>query len=283
MKPPCSENYGGFRNPYTANRLGEYAHKCTVPIVIAQPTRAEQQALIRSLARVRLRRFRAAVGGADRAAVELYLLDAQVASHLHATVRLVEIALREHIHRALTAEFGPRWFDTHTQLFDEVFMAGLSEAKAKVGDAAPDGKIVAQLMLGTWVSLLGRGDRKADGSRARYARDLWEPAVQFAFTETTRSEANRLALRLNWARNRINHCEPVIFGFPQPGQGTRGMQVRRSPQLVLEDGRNLTRRLDPDLGSWLDRWSEIDELLAQPLVERALDLVDRDPSVLLER
>lgn len=251
--------------------------------VIPQPTLDEQRMLVRSLAPVRLRRFRSAVGGAERAAVDLYLLDAQIASHLHATVRFVEVALREYLHRALGTVFGERWFETQRGLFDEDLLEQIDEAIAKVGVRAPAGKVVAQLMLGTWVSLLGRGGRKPDGTKASLATTIWDPALQQAFPARTRKEVHRLAMRLNWARNLINHCEPVVFGFPQPGMGGEGMQVRRSPALILADARELTRYLDHDLSDWLGRWNEVDALVRDARASVALDHMDLDPQVELER
>ncbi len=251
--------------------------------MIPQPTLDEQNLLIRSLAPVRLRRFRAAVGGADRAAVALYLLDAQIASHLHATVRTVEVALREHLHRALSATFGERWFESQRELFDVDTRERLDEALEKIGTKAPAGKVVAQLMLGSWVNFLGRGDHLPDGPRARYHEVLWEPALAAAFDGVERKDLHRLAMRMNWARNRINHCEPVVFGFPQPGLGGPGEQIRRSPQLMLSDARELAGHLDVGLARWLRRWSDIDELFASDLIDKALDHVATDPTVSLER
>jgi len=215
--------------------------------------------------------------------MELYLLDAQIASHMHAMVRFVEISLREHIHRALAAALGERWFDARRELFDEDVLAQVDEALEKVGARAPAGKVVAQLMLGMWVSLLSRGGRKPDGTKPAYTATLWEPALQRAFLSRTRRDVHRLALRLNWARNRINHCEPVVFGFPQPGLGEAGLQVRRSPRLILQDARDLTSFLDDELGGWLSRWTEIDVLVNDPRAAAALEYVASEANVVLER
>ncbi|QHC56805.1 Abi family protein [Rathayibacter tanaceti] len=80
--------------------------------MIPQLSPAEQAALIHSLAKQRLRRFRAATAG-DRDAIALYLLDSELAANLHAAVRFAEVALREAIHRSLAATYGERWFQTH--------------------------------------------------------------------------------------------------------------------------------------------------------------------------
>jgi hypothetical protein len=251
--------------------------------VIPAPTLEEQRTLIRSLAPERLRRFRAAVGGGDRAAIGLYIIDAQLASHMHATLRFVEVALRERLHRALKASFGERWFVAERDLFDKAVLVQLDDALVRVGEKAPAGKVIAQLMLGTWVSLLGRGDHKPDGTRASYSADIWAPSLQAAFPGRSRVEVHRLARRLNWARNRINHCEPVVFGFPQPGTGQGRIQVRSAPGLLVEDARKLIGFLDGDLAGWLHRWTEIDLLVHDPLALAALDHVQTDPWVDLVR
>ncbi|RII95565.1 hypothetical protein DZF95_00365 [Clavibacter michiganensis] len=215
--------------------------------------------------------------------MQLYVLDAQLSSHLHAGLRLVEITLREHLHRALAAEFGDRWFELQRDVFDEQTREQLDEAIGKVDAKAPAGKVVAQLMVGTWVNLLGRGGHKPDGDKAQYVRDLWTPAFQSHFDYGTRKEIHGLAHGLNFARNRINHCEPVVFGFPQPGMGVAGIQVRRAPALILADMRDLLGCVNPLLQSWAQHWADVDELLNHELLEPALNTVDQDPRVDLRR
>lgn len=219
----------------------------------------------------------------DRGAIALYLLDSQIASHMHATVRIVEVALREHLHRALSAAFDERWYLSQRELFDEDLKEKVQDALDTVGEGAPAGKVVAQLMLGTWVSLLGRGDRKEDGTKARFHVTIWEPALKQSFEGIERRPLHNAAMSLNWARNRINHCEPVVFGFPQPGLGTPGVQLRRAPHLVLEDARLFAKHLDPGLEQWLRRWTDVDRLLENPLVEAALDHIAQEGSVELQR
>lgn len=252
-------------------------------IVIPQLTLDEQTALIQSLAPVRLRRFRAATNG-DRAAASLYVLDSQISSHMHATVRMVEVALREHLHRALTKAFDERWFISQRELFDADFCEKIDDVFSDVGEKAPAGKVVAQLMFGAWASLLGRGATKEDGTSARYIATIWEPALRDAFgNDVTRKELRSTAMSLNWARNRISHCEPVVFGFPQPGIGQPGVQVRRAPHLVLEDARAFAAHIDPDLATWLRRWNDIVRLLADPLLDAALDHIAKEDAVSLQR
>jgi hypothetical protein len=45
----------------------------------------------------------------------------------------------------------------------------------------------------------------------------------------------------------------------------------------------LTRYIDADLASWLERWTEIDTLLNEPQLLVALDKIGADPGVHLDR
>lgn len=254
----------------------------TVPMMITQPSLSAQHALIASLAADRFQKFRAATGGADRAATRLYLLDAEIASHLHFLLRFVEIALREHMHQALQKVFGERWFDVTFERFDLGTQEQFTAAQGRAGQGAPTGRIIAQVMLGTWLRLLSKGERLSDGRKARYHATIWEPALQAAFLGSSRSDVYRRVQTVNWARNRINHCEPVVFGFPQPGLAGPQHQLRKSPQRVLTEVRGLIQILSPELSRWSNDWNDLDGLLGDPLVEQALSLIEaRRKTVLL--
>ena len=94
-------------------------------------------------------------------------------------------------------------------------------------------------MFGTWVNLLDTG------ARGNYEADLWRPAISGSFQADQptaphpRAQVHALVKRMNWARNRVNHCEPVIFGFPRKGQITaQGVRLRTTPHQLLADARN---------------------------------------------
>ena len=258
--------------------------------MIVQPTLDQQRALIKSLATARLSRFRAVYGGKDRDAVALYLLDAELTSHLHATFRTVEVVIREAMHRGLLQRYGPRWFDNQ-RILDKGTTDAICDAKRKnnLGKYAPPGKVVAQVMLGTWVGLLDRGSTLVGGGRADYERNLWDPVLINVFSAggqaPVRQDVHTLALRLNWARNRVNHCEPVVFGFPQRGQtGTKGTQIRRSPSRLLKDAHDLLHLVDPDLAVWLRGWTVVHSLAGDSRVDFALDHVAATiPGVTVQR
>jgi hypothetical protein len=245
--------------------------------------------VIASLASERLRKFRKAVpGGRHSAVVELYLLDSELVSAFHAVFRAAEVLLRETIHRALSATFGQRWFDQAAFLavLDPTTLSAICRAKqdATVGRRTPAaGGVVAQAMLGTWVQLLARGPR------GQKEAGLWVPALSAAFqadqpaTPHVRAEVHALAQRLNWARNRVNHCEPVVFGFPLVGQKTPGQALKRAtPQQILDDTRAITAMMDEPMGRWLGTWTQIDTLLAEPIVTDALNFIAAQSRISLE-
>lgn len=222
--------------------------------------------------------------GRDRDAIELYIIDTELVAALHSVVRTVEVALREAMHEALAAEYGHRWFDTQEAYLDRRTMSMISEAKTKLGRQPAPGKVVAQLMLGTWTSLLDRGGSLVQGGRADYENYLWKPALEDVFSANgsapTRAEVQSLTQSINWARNRINHCEPVVFGFPQRGHsGTAQVQDRHTPARVLEDMRTLMGYMNGSLQSWLNGWAGANELVAHPKVHLALAHASTFPGV----
>lgn len=274
-KPPCPR--GTTTASKTTNRhiAGGLCFYTTVDHMIPQPDLGQQASLIESLSNARLAKFRAVFGGRDRDAIELYVIDTELVSSLHAVVRTVEVALREAMHTALAAEYGSRWFDTQESHLDRRTVSMISEAKIKLGRQPAPGKVVAQLMLGTWTSLLDRGGSLVQGGRADYENHLWEPALERVFCANgqapTRAEIHSLTQSINWARNRINHCEPVVFGFPQRGHsGTSQVQDRHSPARVLDDMRTLMGYMNGPLQSWLSVWGDVNDLVAHPKVELAL-------------
>ncbi|WP_156027517.1 hypothetical protein [Mycetocola saprophilus] len=249
--------------------------------MIPQPTPQEQAALVRSLAPQRLRRFRAATRG-EREAIELYVLDCHIASHLHAAVRIAEVALREAIHRGMSDAFGSHWYIALNDQLDAHTARAFQDAVRNAGPSAASGKIVSQIMLGVWVSLLGTGTRKQDGTRAHYVRDVWEPGLKNSL-QVPRRHVARLTQRVNWARNRISHCEPVVFGLPMPGLGGPSTQVRRSPALIFDDVKDLMSAISSRLEPWFDRWDETAALLSHPLLEKALDHIESNAAIQLDR
>ena len=203
--------------------------------------------------------------------------------------RAVEILLRETIHRALSGRFGSRWFADPAlrAILDPLTVTAIDKAVAEVtmGRRTPaTGTVVAEIMLGTWVKLL------AKGPEGRHETGLWVPTLSMAFQSgltpsesRSRADVYLLAQRFLWARNRVNHCEPVVFGFPLPGQMTADHKRRRlTPYQLLDDVRELAASMSVTVGHWVASWTEVDTLLADPLVGDALAFMDRQPRIAVE-
>ncbi len=171
--------------------------------------------------------------------------------------------MREAIHGALTAQFGANWYVTRFGDLDADAQSQVTAARARVGGhSAPAGRVIAALQLGMWTNLLGRGQGRSD-----YRSTFWGPALQGIWKPLPgesappgRNKVLKLANQARYARNRISHCEPVLFGFPQPGQA-QGGQVRLTPHKVLDGFRALVGHVDPELGQWLSRCNHVDSLL----------------------
>jgi hypothetical protein len=253
--------------------------------MLAQPPQVLLPALAASLAPERLRAFRRATDGHNRLSLEMYLVDARLSSALHATFRAVEVLVRERMHRALSEAFSERWFDVLERrgVLDARTVRTIAAARhgAAAGASPRPGKVVAQLMLGAWVDLLDRGER------GQYVDELWlvlRPVFRAGERELDRFAVHSLAKRFNWARNRVNHCEPVVFGFPLVGERSRdGRQRRLAPAVLLEDVRTLADLVDPAVAAWLRDCDAVDRLVAHPLAGRALDHIAGQRGVVLHR
>jgi hypothetical protein len=268
------------QNPYRGLCI-----EITVRQMLAQPVPALLPAVAASLAPARLRAFRRATEGHNRLALEMYLVDARLASTMHATFRAVEVLVREKMHRALSTAYSDRWFDVLEAqgLLDARTARKIAVPRQRGSDGTQPaaGKVVSRLMLGVWVELLDRG------ATGRYERELW-PTLVAAFTSEDRIpdrvEVHHLAKRFAWARNRVNHCEPVVFGFPLVGERAPGGRQRRlAPAVLLEDVRTLAHLADPSVATWLRACDTVDDLAADPLAQRALDYIEAQPGVVLHR
>ncbi|MDR2564460.1 MAG: hypothetical protein LBC97_00080 [Bifidobacteriaceae bacterium] len=238
----------------------------------------------------RLRRFQdAAPAGRNLAVIDMYVLDSQLSGEFYSLFRATEVLLRETIHQAMSQAWcTPYWFSRGQvrQSLDTRVLEGLDSARraARVrrGTPAP-GSVVAQVMLGTWLQLLARG---ANGQQEAL---VWVPALSRAFQADlpaqphSRAQVYALAQRLVWARNRVFHCEPVVFGFPLPGFRTRDGRARRAtPHQILDDVRSLAGMTSRAARDWLGSWDRIDSLLADPLADAALAYMGTRPRLAME-
>jgi hypothetical protein len=165
----------------------------------------------------RLQPYIVRAGGSKVKAIYVYERNTAISEALYGITQAMEIALRNSIHRTMTAAHGPMWFD-QVGLLDEPQVERVKEAKAELREkrTISSGGLVAQLSLGFWTSLLA----------ARCERSLWVPHLHKAFPNAvilkrdkegvesritlSRSQVFDQLESVRKLRNRIAHHEPIL-------------------------------------------------------------------------
>lgn len=235
-------------------------------------TPPQRRALSEAISPDRLRTYQGAAraGGVD--VLELYLWDRDLAAAALADIAVLEVALRNAMNTRL-AELAGRadWYAVELGLDDRSLRAIAQAWKRLPAERRTPGRVVAQLMFGFWRDLLEQGGHHGEGPlRVRRSyEDLWRAGMHRAFPGG-RVEAASVGQRSTrtWTlgvvnpvialRNRAAHHEPLVNGFPLPGESRR-LSVQDGHQACLR----LARILDRDLASWLQTHSQLAERLAQ--------------------
>ena len=143
-----------------------------------------------------------------RAVLGRYRWNLALCMSLYPALGLLEVALRNNLHRALTDLHGTSaWYNSTSAFLTERGQKSVREAKEKLQDQNkpedPD-RLVAELTFGFWASFLSRD----------YERHLWPKLLIPAFPlmpkkDRTRSKVADRLKRIRWLRNRISHHEPI--------------------------------------------------------------------------
>lgn len=209
--------------------------------------------------------------------LDLYVWDRDLAAAVLADIAIVEVALRNALHDALSVAYGTQdWYRLDIGL-DDRSRGALAEAWNRLTKPRrTPGRVVARLMLGFWTGLLDAGGyygREPQAFKADYEQ-LFRSTLQRAFpggraearaasAHFTREWMHSIATVMQDLRNRAAHHEPLVGGFPLNGQKDRhGNPVRLSVQQGHEAYLLLARTIDRDLGSWLAANSAVPPLLA---------------------
>lgn len=222
--------------------------------------------------------------------MDLYRWAGTVALAVFDDLGHVEVAMRSAMARELAARYGLRWYEDKSILDSETF-ALIEQAKERTRlDSLPDdpalrhGKLVASLMFGFWVKLLGRGGfmtTEAAVERRIYDTVIWKKAVRRAFPHVGDVERQRVETAARYCqalRNRIAHHEHIIWGVPIAGsKSADGAALRLSLARAHEAVVQLAGFMDPELAAWLAQYSEVSTRLAAcPIYEGELFLTDQD-------
>jgi hypothetical protein len=197
--------------------------------------------------------------------LRLYRWNAQLASAYWTPIHFLEVAVRNAVHDALTAEAGNHWWFAnqdrtgpadwmHTREGDATSEAirkieEANEKKAReAGEPTPapvtPGKVVAELPFGFWVGLLS-GRREPGGSD--YHFKVW---VQGGVSERFAGTPKRSTLhgRLNALRafrNRIAHHEHLL---------------NQDLDALSDDLDVILSSLCPETAAWVRAMSEVEEI-----------------------
>ena len=199
------------------------------------------------LSQPRLDEYKRAAGGLLTPALELYAWNLTTSAAFFESIHYFEVALRNVMHEALTswcAGLGA----THQWYRDPVVVPLSPGSQTQIRQAVqratsggrPEtpGRVVAELSLGFWWSLLASG----------YNRTLWQTCLSDAFVSGTRRERLHDSVNhIRLLRNRIAHHEP-IHTRPLVDDYTKLLQV--------------AERISPHLAWWIDTSSRVPAVLA---------------------
>ncbi|HWJ63707.1 hypothetical protein KSP35_19595 [Aquihabitans sp. G128] len=189
-----------------------------------------------------------AIAADDDHAWALYRWNIDLAAALTPLACDVEVTLRNTIHGHLAAHFGRGdWWASTDLVLDDITSETLTDVvrrhkKQLVKGTIGPGKVIADLMLGTWVMLLSRGGTSALGRAIDYEANLWRPALRFGFA-TGNLHSERPSPAADTRRRTPPSIEPPAA--PQPFGASRADLQRRSGVWHSDHGR-FTDRVGPD-------------------------------------
>lgn len=185
----------------------------------------------------RLGRYKSKCAGSEIHAIVAYRHNLLITESLTPFFSTVEIALRNAMHKQLTAHFRrPDWWTAWAGNHDcrgqtARIQAASAKLRRRKEPTTPD-KIVAELTFGFWATLLN----------VEFQHTLWAP-LRKGFPHCPKSERQRktissLVNTLRDTRNRAFHHEPVLWLTPDVDS-------------VYGDGLKLLSWIHGPLASWL--------------------------------
>lgn len=243
-----------------------------------------------ALPAARLARYEHACANTTTDPVDLYLWSSSVALAMFDDLSHLEVAMRSRMADRLAATYGMQWFQRKDILDSDTLkliktawrQGGLSQLNASAD--VVHGKLVASLMFGFWVKILGRGGYYEDTTtkpdtrqRRIYDTLLWKPALRHAFPnvgDLERAKVEGSARQVQALRNRIAHHEHIVWGVPIPGaKYADGSAVRLSVTQAHNTLLNLAGYTDTGLEEWLRHHSAVPTRLAECPLANTRDIL----------
>jgi hypothetical protein len=167
--------------------------------------KAVREGLRRYLSEERFDRYLKWANADEEEAFRLYSLNTALSESLYTPLQMLEITLRNQIHRAMTEKFTVLWIDNES-ILDDLQKERIAKAKSdllKSGKPVAPEDVVATLTFGFWTTLFNREHA-----------DLWNSVLHTIADDRgrklSRKEMATPLNRIRALRNRIAHHEPVI-------------------------------------------------------------------------
>lgn len=178
----------------------------------------------------------------------LYLWNTHLTKTYLADIEHLEVLLRNCIHAALTSRYDERWFDDGRITFNKKAKDSINKAKGRAGgNAAPPGKIIAELSFDFWRYLLG----------SHYQASIW-PQVKKALKKkpNSRKQFEDLVVTVYKMRNRCSHHESIVQQCDIPREVEHLDSVDNAIQMVANF-------IDPHAATWIKDNSRVPAIRAQ--------------------
>ncbi|MEU2406807.1 hypothetical protein ABZ609_21185 [Streptomyces rubiginosohelvolus] len=210
-------------------------------------TGTEAHGVIEAISQQRFQPYLDDCKGDQAAALRLYAWDGEIARAFHGPLRDLEVSLRNRLHRQLVGRYGRDdwWHAPRVRLSrvseNQVLDAEESLQRKRGNRFGPD-DMVAKLMFGFWVGLLG--------TSSNYEYQFWQPALRHCFRGYTgrRGPLQKEFESVRLFRNRIAHHERICH-----------RSLEDDFRTVVE----LTRYLSPETAARHEKYSQVPDVLAR--------------------
>lgn len=204
--------------------------------------------ILRFIPSERLSSFKRSPEASLESQLECYFWNLELTEALYPSLSLLEVSLRNQLHRAISTEFGHNWPELVLQPFEQKKVTEAKETIIKERKEPKEGRIIAELSFGFWTGLF----------KSRYEQILWPKLTKEVFPHAPKREQYRKTLferldRIRHLRNRAFHHEPLWRGIHYNRQS---YPLDRLHKEILE----LLQWMSPELSSRLntiDRFSSV--------------------------
>lgn len=249
----------------------------TTTLSVVQPR--SQPFYVRDLSQERFEPYLNAADGDTDRAWHQYRWNLRLVAAVTPLFCDVEVVLRNTIHRQLCTLFRREDWWAAPKLSLNRQSLGLLEPVIKKHDRklangrVGPGRVVADVTLGFWVSLLSKGGEAPLGRRIAYEKELWRPALRLGFATGSTTPTGRArrpprqnvhdrASNFQQLRNAAAHHRRISGGIRRAGTGENEPRV---PLLqVCQESVELVRWMSPELAALHDATiKDVEDLLEQ--------------------